>query len=205
MKTITRLPLAQLSADETHVEIPGPTLSHHLDILRRAGLLESGKEERYIYHSVPRERITALVRRAGTRSRSSRGMSSSCPSGRQSTSRVRRAATSARHDRPRRRPSDWMGVNCCHANQDKFWVKDPDGVEREVYHLNYDLEGGEEERNRPVGRRQACRACPTQRLASDRRRGSSSSRRASPTRLTATTVSMMQKPGTEEIHHARRR
>jgi len=36
-----------------------------------------------------------------------------------------------------------MGVNCCHANQDKFWVKDPDGVEWEVYHLNYDLEGGE--------------------------------------------------------------
>ena len=34
-----------------------------------------------------------------------------------------------------------MGVNCCHANQDKFWVRDPDGVEWEVYHLNYDLEG----------------------------------------------------------------
>jgi catechol 2,3-dioxygenase-like lactoylglutathione lyase family enzyme len=34
-----------------------------------------------------------------------------------------------------------MGVNCCHANQDKFWVKDPDGVQWEVYHLNYDLEG----------------------------------------------------------------
>ena len=34
-----------------------------------------------------------------------------------------------------------MGVNCCHANQDKFWVQDPDGVEWEVYHLNYDLEG----------------------------------------------------------------
>ena len=33
-----------------------------------------------------------------------------------------------------------MGVNCCHANQDKFWVKDPDGVEWEVYYLNYDLE-----------------------------------------------------------------
>jgi len=31
-------------------------------------------------------------------------------------------------------------VDCCHANQDKFWVKDPDGVEWEVYHLNYDLE-----------------------------------------------------------------
>ena len=36
-----------------------------------------------------------------------------------------------------------MGVNCCHANQDKFWVKDPDGVEWEVYHLNYDVEGEE--------------------------------------------------------------
>ena len=38
-----------------------------------------------------------------------------------------------------------IGVNCCHANQDKFWVKDPDGVEWEVYHLNYDLEGDEAE------------------------------------------------------------
>ena len=33
-----------------------------------------------------------------------------------------------------------MGVNCCRANQDKFWVQDPGGVEWEVYHLNYDLE-----------------------------------------------------------------
>jgi catechol 2,3-dioxygenase-like lactoylglutathione lyase family enzyme len=33
-----------------------------------------------------------------------------------------------------------MGVNCCPANQDKSWVEDPDGVEWEVYHLNYDLE-----------------------------------------------------------------
>jgi catechol 2,3-dioxygenase-like lactoylglutathione lyase family enzyme len=40
-----------------------------------------------------------------------------------------------------------MGVNCCHANQDKFWVTDPDGVEWEVYHLNYDLEGDEAKRN----------------------------------------------------------
>src|SRR5262245_57300511 len=96
MKTIARLPLAQLSADETHVEafkalahlsrlqiffvlvksgkemavgdiqeaveIPGPTLSHHLDILRRAGLVQSRKEERYIYYSVQRERVTTLVR-----------------------------------------------------------------------------------------------------------------------------------------------
>jgi DNA-binding transcriptional ArsR family regulator len=90
------LPLAQLSANETHVEafkalahisrlqiffvlvkaeqemsvgeiqeaveIAGPTLSHHLDILRRAGLLESRKEERYIYYTVKQERVTALVR-----------------------------------------------------------------------------------------------------------------------------------------------
>ena len=96
MKTIARLPVAQLAADHTHVEafkalahlsrlqifftlvkaereiavgeiqeiveIPGPTLSHHLDILRRAGLLESRKEERYIYYSVQRDRVTALVR-----------------------------------------------------------------------------------------------------------------------------------------------
>jgi ArsR family transcriptional regulator len=96
MKTIARLPVARLSADETHVEafkalahlsrlqvffllvkagrelsvgeiqeaveIPGPTLSHHLDVLRRAGLVESRKEERYIYYSVQRERVTALVR-----------------------------------------------------------------------------------------------------------------------------------------------
>ena len=25
-----------------------------------------------------------------------------------------------------------MGVDCCHANQDKFWVEDPDGVDWEV-------------------------------------------------------------------------
>jgi lactoylglutathione lyase len=43
-----------------------------------------------------------------------------------------------------------MGVNCCHANQDKFWVTDPDGVQWEVYHLNYDLEG-QDEIARPKG------------------------------------------------------
>jgi lactoylglutathione lyase len=47
-------------------------------------------------------------------------------------SRVKAAGLSVREE---------MGVNCCHANQDKFWVQDPDGVEWEVYHLNYDLEG----------------------------------------------------------------
>jgi ArsR family transcriptional regulator, arsenate/arsenite/antimonite-responsive transcriptional repressor len=44
------------------VEVPGPTLSHHLDQLRRAGLIESRKEERYIYYSVRRDTVTALVR-----------------------------------------------------------------------------------------------------------------------------------------------
>src|SRR5437868_8955845 len=96
MKTIARLPLARLEADESHVEafkalahltrlqvffflvragrevsvgeiqgavgVPGPTLSHHLDLLRRAGLVESRKEERYIYYSVRRDTVTALVR-----------------------------------------------------------------------------------------------------------------------------------------------
>jgi catechol 2,3-dioxygenase-like lactoylglutathione lyase family enzyme len=33
-----------------------------------------------------------------------------------------------------------MGSDCCYANQDKFWVRDPDGIEWEIYHLNYDLE-----------------------------------------------------------------
>jgi ArsR family transcriptional regulator len=96
MKTIARLPVVQLSANDSHVEafkalahlsrlqvffvlvraggemsvgeiqeaveIPGPTLSHHLDVLRRAGLVESRREERYIYYSVQRERVTTLVR-----------------------------------------------------------------------------------------------------------------------------------------------
>ena len=44
------------------VEVPGPTLSHHLDVLRRAGLVESRRHERYIYYSVQRETVTALVR-----------------------------------------------------------------------------------------------------------------------------------------------
>jgi len=44
------------------VEVPGPTLSHHLDILRRAGLVQSRREERYVYYSVRRDTATALVR-----------------------------------------------------------------------------------------------------------------------------------------------
>ncbi|MBI2461104.1 MAG: winged helix-turn-helix transcriptional regulator, partial [Candidatus Rokubacteria bacterium] len=42
------------------LEVPGPTLSHHLDLLRRAGLIQSRKEERYVYYSVRREMVSEL-------------------------------------------------------------------------------------------------------------------------------------------------
>jgi len=48
--------------------------------------------------------------------------------------RVKRAGLAVREE---------FGVDCCHANQDKFWVEDPDGVEWEVYVLNHDLEDDE--------------------------------------------------------------
>jgi DNA-binding transcriptional ArsR family regulator len=44
------------------VEVPGPTLSHHLDLLRRAGLVQSRKHERYVYYAVRRDTATTLVR-----------------------------------------------------------------------------------------------------------------------------------------------
>ena len=44
------------------LEVPGPTLSHHLVVLRRAGLIRSRKEERYVYYSVRREMVSDLVR-----------------------------------------------------------------------------------------------------------------------------------------------
>lgn len=31
-----------------------------------------------------------------------------------------------------------LNVTCCYANQSKFWVIDPDGVEWEIYHVNFD-------------------------------------------------------------------
>lgn len=33
-----------------------------------------------------------------------------------------------------------MNVDCCYANQDKFWVEDPDGREWEIYVLNRDID-----------------------------------------------------------------
>jgi DNA-binding transcriptional ArsR family regulator len=44
------------------INIPGPTLSHHLDILQRAGLLTSRREERFIFYRVRTETVTDLVR-----------------------------------------------------------------------------------------------------------------------------------------------
>ncbi len=44
------------------LEVPGPTLSHHLDLLRRGGLIRSRKEERYVYYSINRQVVSELVR-----------------------------------------------------------------------------------------------------------------------------------------------
>lgn len=44
------------------LEIPAATLSHHLDILRRAGLIESRKEARFVYYRVNRGAVSELVR-----------------------------------------------------------------------------------------------------------------------------------------------
>jgi DNA-binding transcriptional ArsR family regulator len=44
----------ELAAGEVQekVGIPGPTVSHHLDQLRRAGLLVARRQERFIYYAV---------------------------------------------------------------------------------------------------------------------------------------------------------
>lgn len=42
--------------------VPGPTLSHHLAALVRAGLLTTRREERFVRVSVRNETATALVR-----------------------------------------------------------------------------------------------------------------------------------------------
>jgi DNA-binding transcriptional ArsR family regulator len=47
---------------QAELEIPGPTLSHHLDLLRRAGLVVSRRQERFIYYSVRSETVSELVR-----------------------------------------------------------------------------------------------------------------------------------------------
>jgi len=44
------------------LEIPGPTLSHHLAVLRRAGLVQSRNEERFVYYSTRPDTVSQLVR-----------------------------------------------------------------------------------------------------------------------------------------------
>jgi ArsR family transcriptional regulator len=44
------------------VGMPAPTVSHHLDSLRRAGLLRARREERFIYYSVGSPMVNDLVR-----------------------------------------------------------------------------------------------------------------------------------------------
>jgi DNA-binding transcriptional ArsR family regulator len=47
---------------QSALDLPGPTLSHHLNLLRRAGLIQSRREARFIYYSIQRERVSELVR-----------------------------------------------------------------------------------------------------------------------------------------------
>jgi DNA-binding transcriptional ArsR family regulator len=47
---------------QAELEIPGPTLSHHLDLLRRAGLVQSRKEGTFVYYSTKPEMVSELVR-----------------------------------------------------------------------------------------------------------------------------------------------
>ena len=47
---------------QAELEIPGPTLSHHLDLLRRAELVQSRKEGTFVYYSTKPEMVSELVR-----------------------------------------------------------------------------------------------------------------------------------------------
>lgn len=54
-----------------------------------------------------------------------------------------------------------IGTDCCYANQDKFWLSDPDGIEWEVYHVNYDVDADGQRPEQQTG--SAC--CPPAPLA----------------------------------------
>ena len=47
---------------QAELEIPGPTLSHHLDLLRRAELVQCRREGTFIYYSTKPEMVSELVR-----------------------------------------------------------------------------------------------------------------------------------------------
>lgn len=42
--------------------VPAPTLSHHLDVLTRAGLIRRRRQERYVYYAIRPEMVIDLVR-----------------------------------------------------------------------------------------------------------------------------------------------
>ena len=44
------------------IDVPWATLSHHLDVLHRADLLASRREERYVYYRVRPEQVGDLIR-----------------------------------------------------------------------------------------------------------------------------------------------
>jgi DNA-binding transcriptional ArsR family regulator len=44
------------------LHVPGPTLSHHLDLLRRAGLVTRRKQARWVFYAVNRPMVSDLVR-----------------------------------------------------------------------------------------------------------------------------------------------
>ena len=54
----------EVSAGEIQkgLDLPGPTLSHHLNLLRRTGLIQSRREARFIYYSIQREMVSELIR-----------------------------------------------------------------------------------------------------------------------------------------------
>jgi DNA-binding transcriptional ArsR family regulator len=47
---------------QARLEIPAPTLSHHLDVLRRAGVVQSRREERFVYYSTRPDTVSEMVR-----------------------------------------------------------------------------------------------------------------------------------------------
>lgn len=59
VRAAREVPAGEIQAE---LDVPGPTLSHHLDLLRRAGLVQSRREERFVYYSTRPDTVSELVR-----------------------------------------------------------------------------------------------------------------------------------------------